>query len=226
MGQKEAVHCVKNMAFLPVLLLVLVSMYHPAFPQGDVIDWSHVYDKRALSWTDGRKFYCSNHITSHQDADAKCRANGMSLALVEDRPLLNALWNHCRSIICVPKCGGEQGIWLGNAKCGGEQGIGNEIEKSNTAKCELPMIPQLTSNFRVCANGLVLDSQDLSDECHSAWGGVVGNKYKHIWYPDRGFNKGKCFEIFYHWVKGYGLNDQDCSHPRHFACEDTRGYFS
>merc|ERR1712168_171288 len=161
----------------------------------------------ALSWS-GRKFYCSNHQTSHEDADAKCRTNGMSLALIESRPLMDAVWKHCGAPACS-FCA-ELGIWLAN-------GHG---AKSVPDDCLKPVKKEPNSNYYVCANGLVLNDKPVQVHGH---GGIIGEKWRHIWFPDRRFNKGECFEIIYRYDVGFfgsvGLNDQNCRVNRWFVCE-------
>merc|ERR1711962_1426158 len=120
---------VKNMAFFPVLLLTLLSVY-PAHTFTDIYD-------DALEWTDGGKFYCSAIKANHDTAESKCSADGMSLAVVEERPLLIALTKHCRfctncHLDNMPNCDAS---WVG----------GKWV---------------LNSNFYAWSNGAVIDKDD------------------------------------------------------------------
>merc|ERR1711962_93244 len=121
---------VKNMAFFPAILLLMLLSAYPAHTFTDIYD-------DALEWTDGRKFFCSAIKANHDAAESKCSADGMSLAVVEDRPLLIALTKHCRfctnfHLDNMPNCDAS---WVG----------GKWV---------------LNSNFYAWSNGAVIDKDD------------------------------------------------------------------
>jgi len=172
---------VENMAS-PLLLLIILSVYPVQ---------THVLDD-ALEWTDGRKFFCSTNRVTWHDADSQCRARGMSLAVVEDRPLMVAINNHCKfccycdtTTSCVsrfePAYVNYASAWVGGRK-------------------------EPNSNFWKWNNhGLVIDEGDPT------W-----------WKRDDDYKEpnylGPCLEVMF-WQYLLGLNDRPCSDLRTFVCE-------
>jgi len=172
---------VENMA-TPLLLLIILSVYPVQ---------THVFND-ALEWTDGRKFFCSTHRATWQNADSQCRAKGMSLAIVEDRSLMVAISNHCKfccNCDAINSCNRKSktdihepypSAWVGGTR-------------------------ETNSNYYKWSNGHVIDEGD------PIWLPLPNGKTEPNYY-------GTCLEICI-WKNKLGLGDYPCRNLRKFVCE-------